>query len=91
MVALLRHRIEALNVVCLAQNLEMIWIGEHLASVHVPNKVNFIALLHDKGRDRFQSCKLFVTKKRSWNMSNIRHFSNAHLSQSLDVRQIQCR
>lgn len=80
-VALL-HQVEVLNIICLAQNLEMIWIGENLASVHVPNKVHFIALLDDKGRGRLQSCKFFGTKKISWNMSNIRHFTNAHLSQS---------
>ena len=45
-------------------------------------KVHLIVLLDDKGRDHIQSYKFFVTKTRIWNMSNMRHFTNAHLSQS---------
>jgi hypothetical protein len=35
----LRHQIEVLNIVGLAQNVEIIWIGENLASVHVPKYI----------------------------------------------------
>lgn len=38
-VAFLRHQVQVLNIVCLAQSLEIIWIGENLTSVHVPKYI----------------------------------------------------